>query len=74
VRDLHTEGNSASIAEAIISMGHSLGLSVIAEGVETTDHADWLAAHRCDEAQGYLYARPMPVDQFETWLRQYKAR
>jgi diguanylate cyclase (GGDEF)-like protein/PAS domain S-box-containing protein len=68
IRDLHTEGNSASIAEAIISMGHSLGLSVIAEGVETANHAQWLAAHRCDEAQGYLYARPMPALQFVAWI------
>ncbi|MDX9843909.1 MAG: EAL domain-containing protein [Aquabacterium sp.] len=74
VRDLNTDGNSASIAQAIISMAHSLGLSVIAEGVETPDQAQWLATHHCDEAQGYLYARPMPVDQFETWLGQFKAR
>ncbi|TXI99145.1 MAG: EAL domain-containing protein [Aquabacterium sp.] len=73
VRDLNTDGNSASIAQAIISMAHSLDLTVIAEGVETPEQAQWLAAHNCDEAQGYLYARPMPVDQFETWLGQFKA-
>ncbi len=73
VRDLNTDGNSASIAQAIISMAHSLDLTVIAEGVETPEQAQWLAAHHCDEAQGYLYARPMPVDQFETWLGQFKA-
>ena len=74
VRDLNTDGNSASISQAIISMAHSLGLSVIAEGVETPEQAQWLASHQCDEAQGYLYARPMPVDQFETWLGQFKGR
>ena len=68
VRDLNTDSNSASIAEAIISMAHSLGLSVIAEGVETEAHARWLAEHRCDDAQGYLFARPMPADQFVAWL------
>lgn len=73
VRDLNTDGNSASIAQAIISMAHSLDLTVIAEGVETPEQAQWLAAHHCDEAQGYLYARPMPVDQFETRLGQFKA-
>jgi len=73
VRDLNTDGNSASISQAIISMAHSLDLTVIAEGVETPEQAQWLAAHHCDEAQGYLYARPMPVDQFETWLGQFKA-
>ncbi|TXI92477.1 MAG: EAL domain-containing protein [Aquabacterium sp.] len=68
VRDLNTDSNSASISQAIISMAHSLELSVIAEGVETPEQAHWLATHQCDEAQGYLYARPLPADQFEAWL------
>lgn len=68
VRDLNTDSNSASIAQAIISMAHSLGLSVIAEGVETREQARWLTEHQCNDGQGYLYARPLPAEQFTAWV------
>ena len=45
-------------------MGRSLGLRVIAEGVETQDQLEFLKAHHCDEAQGYLFSRPVPPQQF----------
>ena len=54
-------GRDASIAQAIISLAHSLGMRVLAEGVETAAQRDFLRAHGCDEAQGYLFARPGPA-------------
>lgn len=68
VRSLDTETSDRTLTEAMIAMAHKLGLKVIAEGVETEAQRDWLAAAGCDYAQGYWYARPMPADEFETWM------
>ena len=54
-------GRDASIAQAIISLAHSLGLRVLAEGVETAEQLEFLKAHGCNECQGYLFARPQPA-------------
>lgn len=61
------QGDGA-IAAATIAMGHSLGFQVVAEGVETQVQLDFVAAHGCDEVQGYYFARPMPSKDFETYL------
>jgi EAL domain-containing protein (putative c-di-GMP-specific phosphodiesterase class I) len=55
----------------MVMLAHKLGLKVIAEGVETTDQRDFLAAVGCDFAQGFLYSEPVPADQFEerVWPR-----
>ena len=68
VRDLMTDPNDAAIALAVITLGHALGLTVIAEGVETQDQRDHLHNQGCDAYQGYLLGRPMPVQDFESRL------
>lgn len=70
VHDIHTDANDAVICRAVIAMGRSLGLSTLAEGVETPQQWDFLAREGCDAAQGYLYGRPMPLPAFSSWLRQ----
>jgi len=68
VRDLMTDPNDAAIALAVITLGHSLGLTVIAEGVETQAQRDYLHSQSCDAYQGYLLGRPMPLADFENKL------
>jgi EAL domain-containing protein (putative c-di-GMP-specific phosphodiesterase class I) len=63
-----------AIVRSIIVMAHNLGLEVIAEGVETNDQAAFLRAERCDEAQGYHYAKPLPLDEFNKFLMANRTR
>jgi len=56
--------NDKMICRAIINIGHSLGLKVIAEGVETKDHEDLLKEEGCDEVQGFKYSKPIPAEKF----------
>jgi len=68
VRGLDVDLQSASIAHAVIVLGHALNLKVVAEGVETAFHVARLAELGCDEIQGYLVAKPMPEAQFVQML------
>ena len=61
-------GRDAAIAQAIISLGHALGLRVLAEGVETLGQLLFLHEHRCDECQGYLFARPLTAEALAQML------
>lgn len=65
VRNLAPDSSDMALCEAIILMAHKLGIKVIAEGVETVEQRDLLAAVGCDYAQGYLYSRPVPAQDFE---------
>jgi diguanylate cyclase (GGDEF)-like protein/PAS domain S-box-containing protein len=64
VRDVLTDPNDAVIARTILGLGHTLGLDVIAEGVETADQRNFLAMHGCRAFQGYLFGRPVTAEQF----------
>ncbi|MDX6204237.1 MAG: hypothetical protein QOF39_294 [Frankiales bacterium] len=68
VPEIETDPSVAAIAEAITSLAHVLGLSVVAEGVETAGQRDEILAVGCDSAQGYFYARPMPAPAFAAML------
>jgi EAL domain-containing protein (putative c-di-GMP-specific phosphodiesterase class I) len=68
VTDVDTNPDDAAIVIAVIAMAHCLGLAVVAEGVETQSQRDFLAGRGCDEAQGYLFSKPIPADAFGTLL------
>ncbi len=70
VRGLPDNQDDAIIVRAIIDLGHALGNTVIAEGVETEGQLNYLRDHECDEGQGYLFGRPMPAATFETLLER----
>lgn len=71
VRDVLVDTNDAAIANMIVALANSMGLSVIAEGVETVEQMQYLARHGCHAYQGYLFSRPVPVEQFETSLADF---
>jgi EAL domain-containing protein (putative c-di-GMP-specific phosphodiesterase class I) len=69
IRDVLNDPNDAAIARTIVALGTSLGLSVVAEGVETNEQRHFLASIGCYAYQGFLFGNPMPMDQFEAFLR-----
>jgi diguanylate cyclase (GGDEF)-like protein/PAS domain S-box-containing protein len=74
VSDISTDSDDAAITEAIIAMAHGLRIKVLAEGVETREQLDFLTARRCEEGQGYFFARPLPAEQAGEFLhRQFES-
>ncbi|WPC65149.1 EAL domain-containing protein [Rhodoferax ferrireducens] len=72
VRDMTTNSNNAAIVKAVIALGHSLGLEIIGEGVETADQARHLRTLRCDIMQGYMVSRPIPGAEMTQFMRTFK--
>lgn len=70
VRDIATDADDAAITSTVISLGHSLNLKVIAEGVETEEQVAFLREHDCDEMQGYYFSKPLPANEFASLLQQ----
>jgi diguanylate cyclase len=70
VKDLHVSNDDAAICSAIIAMARELRLKVVAEGVEVADQLDFLRRLRCDQIQGFLISKAVPIDQLETLLQQ----
>ena len=73
VRDITTDSDDAAIASAVIALGQSLHLTVVAEGVETEEQLSFLKKQGCHEAQGYLFSKPVPAEDFAQLLQEEKA-
>ena len=71
VRSASTGKSATAIVRAIVDMARALDLAVVAEGVETPAERDFLVGAQCAMGQGWLFARPMPADRFEAWLREH---
>ena len=69
VIDLPSDFEDQAITQAIISMGKALGMTIIAEGVETVEQEAFLRSHACDEMQGFLFSKPLPAREMANLLR-----
>lgn len=72
VRDLHEDSDDAAVISAIIAMGKSLRMTVVAEGVETLDQLKYLRERGCDEIQGFLLSKPVPLEQLSAVIEDIK--
>ena len=74
VRDLLVDVVSGAIAQTVISLGKAMGLSVVAEGVETVEQRDLLIGLGCTAFQGYLFSRPLPLAEIPGWLSRFRRK
>lgn len=71
VQRIETDTASRAITEAVIALGRTLNLEIVAEGIETADVLQYLKRHGCGQAQGYYVAKPLPAESFAAWYRDY---
>ncbi|MBT8446585.1 MAG: EAL domain-containing protein, partial [Gammaproteobacteria bacterium] len=74
VREMHANSDDAEIVSAVIALSHSLGMSVVAEGVELEEQCEMLATQQCDVLQGYYFSAPLSADEFVSWRAEYEAK
>jgi EAL domain-containing protein (putative c-di-GMP-specific phosphodiesterase class I) len=74
IREIPGNAEDKAITEAIIAMGRTLGVTVVAEGVETAEQQTFLSSRSCDEMQGYYFSKPSHPDRFASLLRKYVAK
>ena len=73
IRNIHQDFDDATITDAVIRLGHSLGLTVVGEGVETEEHVKILTEKGCDIFQGYHFCRPISNDEFIEFQKKQAA-
>jgi EAL domain-containing protein (putative c-di-GMP-specific phosphodiesterase class I) len=73
IRDITSVSEDKALTDAIIAMGRTLSLTVVAQGVETKEQADFLRDNACDEFQGFYFNKPVPADQVEVLLQAQMA-
>jgi EAL domain-containing protein (putative c-di-GMP-specific phosphodiesterase class I) len=71
ITDMLDHHGHAAIVHSIVDLGHNLGFTVVGEGIETRSVLDELATAGCDVAQGFLFTRPIPVEELVTWLNDF---
>jgi len=72
--DITEDHDDAAITDAVIRLGHSLGLTIVAEGVETMEQAQILRQKGCDVLQGYYFSKPIPAAEFELWVTAHNEK
>ena len=72
IDDIGSDENPGAIARAVTTIGHSFGMEITAEGVETEDQLTFLHSLDCDEIQGYYFSRPLPEDQLGEFLKNFE--
>jgi EAL domain-containing protein (putative c-di-GMP-specific phosphodiesterase class I) len=72
VKDLESSADARAVVDAVVRLSHALGLTVVAEGVETEGQRALLVQLGCDELQGFYFARPMPAGQLQNWVTGFE--
>jgi EAL domain-containing protein (putative c-di-GMP-specific phosphodiesterase class I) len=72
IDNMATDADDMTIVSTIIALAHSFDLEVVAEGVETEEQAELLRLMKCDSMQGFLFAKPMPAEEIESFLSKHK--